>query len=641
MQEKIDRLRDHVLELFPWLESQLGDDLPDDAQQVLDRARAALASSRYIVLTVGEFKRGKSSLLNALIGQRLFPVDTDVATTTVCTLSWGETSGAVVLFLPDAEGRQVPPRAIDLADVERYATVQGQAELAAELGLTEADLNVAQIDIIAPIPQLQSGLTLVDTPGVGSLNPAHTAATTGFLPEADALLFVASSVQPLGAVELAFLARAYELCPIVLTAVSMIDKTVDESAVIAEVRTRIADVTGQAPEQVDLVGVSALRRWNGEQAGDTDLIAKSGFPELELKLWTGLVGSVALARLSRALDVLQATASDSAVPLRNEQAALRGNEELDLIDEQLRAAQVRASEARAEAPRRSRQLSEELRERARPIRRQLTQSFDDITADFKYDTENREVLLEPDASLNRLAQRMVEAQGAASRALTAAIGEVADRFSNDLPIALNGKGDESMSSPTALSAPLVKVPTNRFATFRSTLSGGSAGTAVGLAAGLAAAIIFPPAAVPVLGVFVAGPLIGGTIGHMLGMIGGYSQGKQLNHQREETERRRRLRDYALPRIEATRRVSLEDIDSRVADEGRALTAALDEQLSLAARRLEESRERLQQARSRTAAQNTARAREVEVRLRSYAEVDRTLARVRHAVELLGKDDDPA
>jgi len=640
MQEKIDRLRDQILGLFPWLVTGLGDDLPADGRQVLDRARARLDSSRYLVVTLGEFKRGKSSLLNGLIRQRLFPVDTDVATATVCTLSWGEIAGAVVHFLPVEDGQEpAAPKPIGLPEVERYATVQGQAELAAELGLPQPDLQVAQIDITAAIPQLRSGLTLVDTPGVGSLNPAHTAATTGFLPEADALLFVASAVEPLGTAELSFLTRAYEHCQVVLTAVSMIDKIPDEETIVAQVRGRIAEVTGQTPDQVDLVGVSALRLWNGEQANDQDLIAKSGFPELERRLWTGLVENVALDRLGKALDVLEATAADSAVPLRNEQAALRGHEALAEIDEQLRVAQARASEARAEAPRRSRLLAEELRERSRPIRRQLTAAFDDITADFKSDTENRQVLLEPDAALNRLVQRMVEAQGAAGRSLTTVIDEVADRFSADLPIALGGKGDESVSSPSSLSAPRVAVPTRRFATFRSTWGGGSAGAAVGIAVGLAAAIVFPPAAVPVLGVFVAGPLIGGMVGHVAGMIGGYLTGKQQNQHQEESERRRRLRDYALPRIDAARRVSLEDIDQRIADETNALTAALDEQLSLAARRLEESRERLQRARTRTAADNAARLRDVETRLREYAEIDRTLARARHAVEVLGQEDD--
>jgi hypothetical protein len=630
MQNEVDQVRDEVLNLFPWLEAELGDDLAEDGHSVLRRARSALANSRYLVLTVGEFKRGKSSLLNALIGQRLFPEDTDLATATVCTLCWGEVPQAVVHFLPAEDGTQLPAKVIGLDDVARYATVQGQQ--------AEGGPEVARIDMAAPIPHLRSGLTLVDTPGVGSMNPAHTAATSGFLPEADALLFVASAVQPLGTVELAFLARAYEVCPIVLTAVSMIDKTPDESAVVAEARNRIAQVTGVTPDEVDIVAVSSLRKWNGEAGSDQDLIRASGFPELELDLWTGLVASCAIARLGQAVDVLQVIAGVSGGPLRAEQAALAGGDQLAQLDEELKFAQARAVEARAEAPRRSRKLSQELTERARPITRRLKQSFDDIIADFTADTNHREVLAEPAPAINRLVRRMVEAQADANRALGEVIDDVAARFSADLPTALIGLGGDAITPAGAISAPSVDLPKKRFSTFRMTWTGGTAGGAAGLLLGVAASLVFPPAALPI-GVFVAGPLVGGVLGQLLGMVGGYRQATAQNLEQEDAKLQRRLREHVIPKIRTTAETSLEDMRQRVEDETRSLTAALDEQLTREARQLEDKRERLHQVRARTAAENSARVREVAARLQKYGEIDRTLVRARLKVEALGTSEE--
>ena len=158
MKNELDLLRDEVLGLFPRLEAKLGGDLPPERREPLYRGRAKLADGRYLVMVVGEFKRGKSSLLNALIEQRLFPVDADVATATVCTLSWGETPRAVLHLLPDAEDEAPPPpKTIGLSEVSRYATEQGRAK---------GDPPVARIDMVAPIPQLESGLILVDTPGI-------------------------------------------------------------------------------------------------------------------------------------------------------------------------------------------------------------------------------------------------------------------------------------------------------------------------------------------------------------------------------------------------------------------------------------------------------------------------------------------
>ena len=631
MQDEVDELRDEVLGLFPWLTAELDAELPDGGRDLLRRGRAALAASRYLALTVGEFKRGKSSLLNALIGQSLFPVDTDIATATVCTLSWAEEPRAVVYFLPEKEdGPAQEPRTIPLAEIPRYATVAGHQE---------GDPAVGRIDMLAPIPQLRSGLILVDTPGVGSMNPAHTAATNGFLPEADALLFVASAVEPLGTVELSFLARAYEACPIVLTVVSMIDKTGDEDAVVDQIRGRIAEVTGMAPEQVDLVAVSAVRKWNGVRNADPAMVAASGFPELERQLWTRLATTVALARLGRALDTLQNVASDSAAPLRNELVGLSGREQLTRLDAELQEAQARAAKARAEAPRRSRMLTEELDRAVGPIQRRLRQAFDSVLAAFYEAIEDHQVVGDPAVVVNRVIEQIVEAQARANRDLTAAIDEIAARFSDDLTIPLTGTTSETEGATLAIDMPHVNTPSRNFSNFRLTWTGGATGAAAGVAVGTIAALIFPPAAAVIGAGLVAGPLIGYVAGHLFGMYGGWRQAKEQGQREDDAKRRERLRNAVVPKVEAARQASLEDLRVRVIDETRTLAKALDEQLTITAQQLEASRDGLQQTLIRTAAENEARQREVESRVAAYAEIDKALARARLKVEMLGQADD--
>jgi Dynamin family len=633
MQDEVDQLKDEVLGLFPWVTAELDGELPDGGRELLRRGRAALAASRYLVLTVGEFKRGKSSLLNALIGQSLFPVDTDIATATVCTLSWGEEPRAVVYFLPEQEDAPAQePRTIPLTEVPRYATVAGHQK---------GDPPVGRIDMLAPIPQLRSGLILVDTPGVGSMNPAHTAATNGYLPEADALLFVASAVEPLGTAELAFLAHAYEECPIVFTVVSMIDKTGDEDAVVAQVQGRIADVTGLAPDEVDLVPVSAVRKWNGVHNGDPELLAASGFPELERQLWTRLATTVVLARLGRALDTLQVTATDSAAPLRNELVGLSEPEQLTKLDAELREAQARAAKARAEAPRRSRMLSEELDRAGGPIQRRLRQAFDGVIGEFTEAIEAHQVVVDPAAAINRVVEQIVEAQARANRDLAAAIDEIAARFSDDLTIPLTGTTSENASTPLTIGMPYVSTPNRGFSNFRLTWTGGAAGAAAGIAIGTIATFIFPPAAALIGAGLMYGPVVGFVGGHLFGMYGGWKQAKEQAQREDDAKRRERLRAAVVPKVEATRQVSLEDLRLRVIDETRALAKALDEQLTMAAQQLEASRDGLQQTLVRTAAENQARRRAVEGRLATYAEVDKALTRARLKVETLGRGSDGA
>lgn len=630
MQDEVDRLRDEVLGLFPWLTAELDGELPDGGREQLRRGRAALATSRYTVPVVGEYKHGKSSLLNALIGQSLFPVATDIATATVCTLSWAEEPRAVVYFLPEQDALAQPPRTIPLTEVSRYATVAGHQA---------GDPLVGKIDMLAPIPQLRSGLILVDTPGVGSVNPAHTAATNGYLTEADALIFVVSAVEPMGEPELVFLARAYEKCQVVLTVVSMIDRTADEDAVVAQTRDRVADVTGMAPDDVVLVPVSSVRRRNAVANGDPELLAASGFPELERQLWTGLATSVVLARLGRALDTLQNTATESAAPLRNELVGLSGREQLARLDAQLREAQTRAAKARAEAPRRSRMLTEELDRAGGPIQRRLRQAFDKVIAEFIEAIEDRQVAADPGVAINRVVEQIVEAQGRANRDLTAAVDEIGQRFSDDLTIPLTGTTSETASADLTLVTPQVPAANRGFANFRLTWTGGATGAAAGIAVGTIASFVFPPAAVFIGAGLMAGPVFGFVGGHLLGMWGGWRQAKEQAAREDHAQRKERLRAAVVPKVEAVRQVSLEDLRLRVIDETRILAKALDEQLTITAQQLEASRDALQQTLIRTAAENEARRREVDGRLAAYAEIDKTLARARLQVEMLGQGGD--
>lgn len=623
MKDELDRLRDEVLGLFPRIEAKLGADLPAEQHESLRRGRAVLADSSYLVLTVGEFKRGKSSLLNALIEQRLFPVDPDVATSTVCMLRWGETPAAQVYFLPGGEDEVAPaPKTIGLSEIPRYASEQGQ---------TEDDPPVAQIDISAPIAELKSGLVLVDTPGVGSMNPEHTAATSSFLEQADALLFVASAVQPLGKVELSFLARAYEKCPIVLTAVTMIDLAVDADQVIAEARERIARVTKLPADEVDLVAVSARRKWQGLKEQDPAKIQESGFPELAERLWTGLVTSCAMARLSDAVGLLEEETSDAEAPLRNEKSGLADHEALTDLDEELKAAQARAQETKANAPRRARMLADDLEERCHPVRRRLERAFEDLHAEFMQASGDRAVLAEPSAAINQLVQQMIEARARANQELTKVVDEVAARFSEQLSIRLTALGEEIEGSPIKISVPQVTLPSRKFASFRTVWGGATAAGAAGLVAGGLLAFVFPPAAAAI-GPFVAGPLIGGLLGQLAGVVGGRGQAKAQKQEKDDAERRRVLREHVLPKIDSVRRASLDDLNQRLRDERKVLIREIEEQLALTATSLEESRMRLQQARTRTAAENAARLRQVERRLEDYEEIYQTLAEMRHRIE---------
>jgi hypothetical protein len=195
-----------MTDLTPLLDAAVRDTLayvrtadPDAGAELADLRRRQVV--RPCVVVVGETKRGKSSLINALIGvPGLSPVDAAVATATYLQFVPGPTVSARAW----APGAGEPAEITDLA---AWATGRQKAR---------------RIEVTHPAPLLQY-LSLLDTPGVGGLDPAHTAVALDAVDKATALLFVADASAPLSRPELDFLVAASDRVDAVVFALTKID----------------------------------------------------------------------------------------------------------------------------------------------------------------------------------------------------------------------------------------------------------------------------------------------------------------------------------------------------------------------------------------------------------------------------------
>jgi len=205
-------LTDEVVALVAAVRAAAVEDGETAAAEALDtdvaRARAAQAA----VVVVGEKKRGKSSLINALVGRPgLLPVDADVATCVHIVVSHGP-DGATVVLGGGPTGRDVP-----LDAIAEYAALDPGAR-------APEHEDVSQVQVRVPAPLLAGGLELIDTPGVGGLVAGHAALTLATLARADALVFVLDGSSEITASELAFLERATERIATVVFVLTKIDQ---------------------------------------------------------------------------------------------------------------------------------------------------------------------------------------------------------------------------------------------------------------------------------------------------------------------------------------------------------------------------------------------------------------------------------
>ena len=165
----------------------------------LGRTTERLKDPAVRVLVVGEFKQGKSQLVNSLVSAPVCPVDDDVATSVV-TMRPPRRDTPSVALVRVGDGNGTPERTeVPLGELAAYVSEAGNP--GNRSGLRHAEVGI-------PRTLLAGGLVLVDTPGVGGLGSAHGAATTAALAAADAVIMVSDAAQEYTRPELDFLAAA-------------------------------------------------------------------------------------------------------------------------------------------------------------------------------------------------------------------------------------------------------------------------------------------------------------------------------------------------------------------------------------------------------------------------------------------------
>jgi len=164
----------------------------------LQELQNRLQEGRFHLAILGQFKRGKSTLLNALIGQNLLPTSVVPLTAIPTFLQYREETLVRITF---TRGQ---PEAIH-ADPDPLSILEILSQYVTEKANHQNRLGVNQVEVSLPAPLLKSGMVLIDTPGIGSTFRHNTDATLNFLPQCDAALFLISADPPMTEVEVQFL----------------------------------------------------------------------------------------------------------------------------------------------------------------------------------------------------------------------------------------------------------------------------------------------------------------------------------------------------------------------------------------------------------------------------------------------------
>ncbi len=350
-----------------------------DLTDRLGNTQRRLADPSVRVLVVGEFKQGKSLLVNALLGTDVCPIDDDVATSVPTVIRHGaETSAALVFGAIEAgaAGDDVtrPMRAVD----RRPVPVNELAKYVAEAGNPGNERGLSYAEVTLPRRFLAGGLVVVDTPGVGGIGSAHSAATLAALPTADAVLLISDAAQEYSEPEIAFLRQAMKLCPNVACVLTKIDLYPQWRRVAELDRSHLE----RAGIDVPLIPVSSTLRIHAMQEKNADLNVESGFRALSDHLQQNVLTKTSdLARKSVVNDV-QYVAEHLALSIQGEMEALR-----DPTHNQEFVAELEKARAKANS----------LRKRSARWQNVLNDGITDLIADIEYDFRDRSRIITREA----------------------------------------------------------------------------------------------------------------------------------------------------------------------------------------------------------------------------------------------------
>lgn len=408
------------------------------------------AADTFAVAVVGEFRRGKSTLINSLLGKAVLPSDVLPTTATLNRVTYGITPHVKIEY-KDASEEEIP-----IEQLSDYVTkLTDEAERRAE--------TIKQATVFYPINYCKNNVDIIDTPGLND-DKNMTEVTLSVIPQTDAALFVIMAQSPFSEYERDFLQNKMLVSDIgrVIFVVTRIDAFDDEDAdrVIQNISERIKKyvvekakkVLGEDSKEfqdylrklgaIKVMGVSAKQALKAKNSGDGALLAQSRFAEFEHELETMLTedrGAITLnvqvnkllsasAEILKAIDMrtgaLQMDEKEFAE--KHEQAKRQIAEIRDNRDSEYRRIEMSAQKAYEEIKPQADSFWEQLLDNSYTIIDNTPIGADDLTKENVAKTQEKltDQIQQSNENLGQLLSEKIQ------HAINAALGEEAERLSD-------------------------------------------------------------------------------------------------------------------------------------------------------------------------------------------------------------------
>ena len=387
--------KDNILNAFNNLETfieSLGDEFASEYKSVKHIINQYV-SEKYHIAVLGQFKRGKSTFLNSLLGADILPSAVLPLTAIPTYIFYSEYKKIIINF---KSGKNQTYFFDSIADAKNIIY-----EYATEEKNPENRKNVSSIELYYDSEILDNGLVLIDTPGIGSTNRHNTEVTLNFLPQCDAAVFLVSPDPPITEVEVEFLKEVKSKVArlfFVLNKIDYLDEDEKESLLkfLVDVFNKKAEIKCSTD---DIFSVSAKTALKSFLSNNIDLREKSGINRVisflnefcateKKKAVEGAVKKKALFILDGIIFKMSLSLKSMEMPLKELEEKLRiFAEKIVSVEEDKRNAyDILAGD--------SKRLHESLEEEAEKLRQKSSSFLKEVIKEnyYKYDDLNEDKL---------------------------------------------------------------------------------------------------------------------------------------------------------------------------------------------------------------------------------------------------------
>ena len=298
-------------------------DMDQDAIASIER----LVENKNTVLVVGEVKSGKSSFINAIMGKKLLPVEDEVATGQAIMIR-NRTQKEFRLVFTDNSTKKISEN-----ELVRYASQKAVNENGGIITLGGKELSHIEVDY--PALFLPPNLTLVDTPGAGTLISYHIEITQRFIPEADAVIFVMDAYKPILQNDLNFIEEILHYTPHIFFIQTKID-IIDEWEAVLErnqelLKKHLGNHFKQSPQVWPISNTQLFKAGQSDNKIKAERYLRiSRFKELEKELERFLYFVSGLAKTFEVLYALKSYGNDLSAILKGRYKTLSSQSAVEI-----------------------------------------------------------------------------------------------------------------------------------------------------------------------------------------------------------------------------------------------------------------------------------------------------------------------